>query len=245
MKCVLLAAGYATRLYPLTLDLPKPLLEVGSRTILDRILEKVERVEGIDEAILVSNARFERRFADFAAARPSSLRLTVLNDGTTSNEARLGALADLALAVERGPVKDDALVLAGDNLFDFELADFARFFREKRADCVTTHALDDLEALRRTGVAELAPDGRILSFEEKPKAPRSRYAVPPFYFYRRETLELLGGYLASGANPDAPGNFIPWLLERAPVYAYRFEGRRYDIGSRESLDEARRLFTGD
>jgi glucose-1-phosphate thymidylyltransferase len=217
---------------------------VGSRTILDRILEKVERVEGLDEVLLVSNARFERSFADFAASRSSLLPLRVLSDGTESNETRLGALADLALAIERGPVRDDALVLAGDNLFDFELSDFARFFRDKGADCVTAHRLDDLEALRRTGVAELAEDGRLLSFREKPEEPRGRYAVPPFYLYRRETLGLLGEYLAAGADPDAPGNFIPWLLERKPVYAYRFAGRRYDIGSRESLAEARRIFAG-
>jgi glucose-1-phosphate thymidylyltransferase len=242
MKCVLLVAGYATRLYPLTRSLPKPLLEVGGRPILDWILEKALKVELLDEIILVSNSRFLGAFEGYLEKRKLPLRASCLDDGTTDNEHRLGAIADLALAIERRGLEDDILVLAGDNLFDFELSDFAAFFAAKGADCITTHALDDLEALRRTGVIELGADGRVLSFEEKPREPRSRFAAPPFYLYRRETLPLLREYLATGGNPDAPGNFLPWLLARKPVYAYRFEGRRYDIGTIESYEEVRALF---
>jgi glucose-1-phosphate thymidylyltransferase len=242
MKCVLLAAGYATRLYPLTRNMPKSLLPVGNRTILERILEKVERVDEIDEVVLVSNARFFDQFEAFVGSYRSAKRYSVLNDGTTDNDKRLGAIADLKLAVDRKGIDEDTMVLAGDNLFDFGLDDFARFFRQKQADCITAHRLEDLAELRRTGVVELSEDRRVLSFQEKPAEPKSTWAVPPFYLYRRETLPLLDEYLASGENPDAPGHFVPWLAARRPVYAFTFEGRRYDIGNLESYEEAKRVF---
>ncbi len=244
MKCVLLAAGYATRLYPLTLNLPKSLLPVAGRTILDRILEKVEAVDVIDEVILVSNSRFASQFEAFLSSRKSRLVAAVLDDGTNDNETRLGAIADLVYAVDQLDLDEDLMVLAGDNLFDFELSDFARFFREKEADCITAHRLEDPAQLRRTGVAELAGDFRVLSFEEKPASPKSAWAVPPFYLYRRETLPLVREYLAAGGNPDAPGNFIPWLAARRPVFAFTFAGRRWDIGNPESYEEAKRAFDG-
>jgi len=244
VKCVLLAAGYATRLHPLTLDKPKALLDVGGRTILDRILDKVERVEMVDEILIVTNALFHRYFEEFIMKRGSRKRIRCLNDGTDNNDRRLGALADLRFAVMEAPVDDEFMVLGADNLFDFELSDFASFFGHVRADCITTHRIDDIEALRRTGVIEIAADRRVLSFEEKPLSPKSCFAVPPFYIYTRATLPLLDEYLDSGENPDAPGNFIPWLLRRRPVYAYEFSGRRYDIGSHASYAEARRIFAG-
>lgn len=244
MKCVLLAAGYATRLYPLTLNTPKSLLPVAGRAILDRILEKVDRVPGLDRIVLVSNARFADQFEAFMASRRSLIPYTVLNDGTTDNDNRLGAIADLLFAVDRLGLDEDLMVLAGDNLFDFELSDFSSFFRAKRADCITAHRLEDVGELRRTGVAELTADQRVLSFEEKPAEPKSTWAVPPFYLYRRETLPLIREYLAGGGNPDAPGNLVPWLAGRLPVYAFTFEGARYDIGTPESYAEAQRAFAG-
>lgn len=256
MKCVLLAAGYATRLYPLTRDMPKSLLPVGDRSILERILEKVDRVEEIDEVVLVSNARFFDQFRAFAVAREAARRsvaarsgssgsakpIVVLNDGTIDNDNRLGAIADLRFAIDREKIDEDCMVLAGDNLFDFELSDFARFFADKGADCITAHHLENLAELRRTGVVELDEGGRVLSFEEKPAVPKSTMAVPPFYLYRRETLALIDDYLADGGNPDAPGNFVPWLAARRSVFAYVFEGRRYDIGNHDSYEEAQRAF---
>lgn len=283
MTCIVLAAGYATRLYPLTRDFPKPLLEVAGRSILDRVIDNALRVPELDRIVVVTNARFvghfeawrDRRFggggdgngrgttagggaagAGRAAGAPGGTRaaaggggglpaaaVTVVNDGSTANENRLGALADLHLAVEREHVDSDALVLAGDNLFEFELADFAAFYREMGADCITAHELSDVEQLRRTGVVELAEDGRVLEFAEKPAEPRSSWAVPPFYLYTRRTLrERLPAYLAQGGEGDAPGSFVPWLTRRAPVYAFRFEGARYDIGNRESYERVARIF---
>ena len=244
MKCVLLAAGYATRLYPLTRDLPKGLLEVGGRTILDRIFDKIENVDEIDEIILVTNARFYGQFKDFLARRASPKKTTCLNDGTTDNENRLGALADLRLAITESKIDGDLLVLAADNLFEFELSDFVSFFRRVGTDCITTHVLPDVDELRRTGVIELSDDRRVLSFAEKPKEPKSQFAVPPVYLYTRATLHLIREYLASGENPDAPGHFIPWLIGRKPVHAFLFTGLRYDIGDLASYKEAQRVFEG-
>ncbi len=270
MTGIILAAGYATRLYPLTRDFPKPLLEVAGRSILDRIVDNARRVAGMQRLVVVTNSRFASHFEDWRdtrfgaggrsaagsagraggdgsgtgrAADGGGPQVDIINDGSTSNANRIGALADLHLAVEEADVDGDALVLAGDNLFDFELADFAAFFRDAGCDCITAHELSDVEQLRRTGVAELAEDGRVLHFAEKPVEPRSTWAVPPFYAYTRRTLrERLPAFLAQGGEGDAPGSFLPWLIERAPVYAFRFEGARHDIGNRESYERVSRLF---
>ena len=246
MKCVLLVAGFATRLYPLTKDVPKSLLEVGGSTILERILKKVERVGDLDEVILVSNHRFFNQFisvCELLNDRNTNLRYRVLDDGSTDNENRLGAVADLAFAVKARVLTDDLMVLAGDNLFDFELTDFVSFYLTVNSDCITAHRLDDVNQLRRTGVVELDEHHRVLSFQEKPAEPASTWAVPPFYLYKAETLPLLELYLNEGGDSDAPGNFIPWLIRRRPVNAYVFAGTRYDIGTIESLREVQKLFS--
>jgi glucose-1-phosphate thymidylyltransferase len=242
VKCLILAAGYATRLYPLTLHTPKALLDVAGRSILDRLVDKVERVEETDEIIVVSNAKFYDSFTAWKGGRASRLRISVLNDGSVSNEGRLGAVADIAFAVRERSIEDELLVLAGDNLFDFELACFAAFFRRTGWDCITTHRLGDMSRLRRTGVIEVDENWRVRSFEEKPAEPKSCFAAPPFYLYRRETLPLVDEFLAGGGDADAPGSFIPWLLQRRPVGAFFFEGERYDIGSPLSYEAAQRVF---
>lgn len=242
MKCILLAAGYATRLYPLTLNKPKSLLEVGGKTILEHILRKVEPLKSADRVCIVTNSRFFRNFTDWAMSFPYSKDIAVLDDLTTSNDNRLGALADLQYAIEAAGIDDDVLVMAGDNLFTFDLRDFEAFFDNTGCDCITAHVLDDPEALKRTGVIETDNAGKVLSFEEKPKNPKSSLAVPPFYMYRRDTLPLLREYLDAGGNPDAPGNFIPWLITKNDVYAYLFQGERYDIGTPESYEQVKRIY---
>jgi glucose-1-phosphate thymidylyltransferase len=238
MKAIILAAGYATRLYPLTRDRPKPLLTVGGRSILEHILSKLAVLPELDEVLLVTNHRFHTDFASLPYPHLLDQPVRCLDDGSTENQNRLGALRDLQLAVDSLASRDDALVLAGDNLFNFALADFTAFFRTVGHDCISTHRLADPAALRRTGVIERAADGRVLSFEEKPAHPRADWAVPPFYIYRRDTLPLLDDYLRTGGNPDAPGHFIPWLLQRRPVYAWAFQGRRWDIGDLASYHQA-------
>ncbi len=242
MKCVILAAGYATRLYPLTENLPKSLLIVAGKTILEHILAKVEKVSEVDEVLLVSNAKFARQFTDFLSKYKGKKPISVLDDGTWDNEHRLGAVADLALAIERAKIDDDVMVLAGDNLFDFSLKDFVFFFHSVQANCITTHYEESSEALNRTGVAELNPKSQVLSFEEKPIKPRSNNAVPPFYIYTKATIKLVQQFLNSGENADAPGQFVSWLVKKKPVYAYQFEGKRFDIGSLASYEEAKHIF---
>lgn len=243
MKCVILVAGYATRMYPLTENLPKSLLVVAGKTILEHILAKVEEVPEIDEIILVSNAKFADQFRQYLKNRGQDNRISLIDDGTWDNEHRLGAVADLGLAIEQGRIDDDVLVLAGDNLFDFSLRDFVAYFHTVNADCITTYIEENIEALQRTGVAELDPSGRVLSFEEKPKKPRSNNAVPPFYIYTRATIKIIQQFLHSGMNTDAPGQFVSWLVNEQRVYAYRFVGMRYDIGSIAGYEEIKRIFS--
>lgn len=243
MKCIVLAAGYATRLYPLTKNQPKPLLPVAGVPILEHILRKVERVELIDGICIVTNDRFYRHFEAWRSQYKSNKPITIINDGTTDNENRLGAIADLRFALDHENIHDDILVMAGDNLFDFELTDFVDFFLHVQHDCITVHELQDEEALKKTGVVEIDERGKVLSFEEKPTHPRSNLAAPPFYLYRAETLDAIRTYLEEGGNPDAPGNLIPWLIRQKDVYAYRFEGQRYDIGTPESYQYVQQLFS--
>jgi glucose-1-phosphate thymidylyltransferase len=243
MDCIVLAAGYATRLYPLTQDFPKPLLPVAGRSILDRITDKAFAVAEVEEVTVVTNARFYHHFERWRESRRESTRISLVNDGSTANENRIGALRDLALAVEAAKPGGPTIVLAGDNLFEFELTAFVDFFKQKEADCVTTHHIEDLQRLRRTGVVQLGEQWRVFDFQEKPQEPKSHWAVPPFYLYTRETLlEELPDFLTEGGEADAPGSLIPWLLTRKPLYAFPFQGERYDIGNLESYRSVRRAF---
>ena len=243
MKALLLAAGYATRLYPLTKNFPKPLLEVAGKTIMDRILEKIEAVDEIDTVYIVTNHVFRSHFNQWAAGANTAKKLKVIDDGTSTNETRLGAVGDIRLVLDKEQVQDDLMILAGDNLFDFALPDFVRFFMSSSNDCISCHVIDDIERIKRTGVVELDEKGKVVGFQEKPAEPRSNLGVPPFYIYRRETLPLIGQFLDEGNNGDAPGHFIPWLLSRRSVSAYRFEGTRYDIGTLESYEQVKAVFS--
>jgi len=244
MKCIILAAGYATRLYPLTKDKPKPLLEIGNKPILSHILDKVYKVDCIDEIFVVTNAKFYSTFLKWLQHYKSKKRIQIINDGTTSNESRLGAIKDIQYVIDYSGINDDLMILAGDNLFDFELSNFVLFFKKVNADCITTHEITDINELRRTGVIEIDSNGKVISFEEKPQNPKSTFAVPPFYIYKKETIPLVKKYLAEGNNHDAPGNFIPWLIKIKDVYSYKFSGHRYDIGTEESYNMVKKLFGG-
>jgi glucose-1-phosphate thymidylyltransferase len=242
MKCILLAAGYATRLYPLTKDKPKSLLEVGGKPVIEHIIAKIEEVEDINRIYIVSNAKFHKQFESWASTYSGPNAIEVLNDQTTSNEDRLGAIADIDFAVRHANIREDLLVLAGDNIFDMDLRNFVSFFQRLNKDCIAVHEVKDTEALRKTGVAELDQEGKVVAFVEKPQHPRSNLAVPPFYLFKPETVELIGQYLQEGNNPDAPGHYIPWLIKKKEVYAYQFNGKRYDIGTVENYKEVQEIF---
>jgi glucose-1-phosphate thymidylyltransferase len=242
VKAVILAAGYATRLYPLTLDRPKALLPVGGRPILDHLLERLDEIRGLDEIHVVTNSRFAEVFREWAGASGRGLR--VLDDGTVDEETRLGAIGDLELAIRSEAIDDDLLVVAADNLFSESFAPFAEFGREKGSPALGVYDVGDLDAVRgRYNAIELDGDDRVVFFEEKPERPTSTLTGIALYFYPRSSLPLVSLYLEEGNNPDQPGRLVQWLYPRTPVYAWRVPGRWYDIGSEETLAEADRAFS--
>lgn len=242
MKCIILAAGYATRLYPLTQNKPKPLLEVSGITILDRIVNKIERVTNIDEVIVISNDKFFTHFLEWKETYKGSKSIVIVNDKTSSNETRLGAVKDILYSVDELNIVDDLMVLAGDNLFDFELDEFEAFFNEKKTNVITSHVITDKERLKRTGVALLDENQKLIHFEEKPQEPKSNLAVPPFYIYTKETISLIRQFILEGNNGDAPGMLLGWLLKKSDIHAYLFKGNRYDIGTIDSYNEVQKIF---
>jgi len=243
VKAVILAAGYATRLYPLTLDRPKALLPVGGRPMVEHLLERLAEVEGLNEIHLVTNSKFAEAFGGWASGRAEDVR--IIDDGTSDDDSKLGAIGDLDLTIRKGVIDDDLLVLAGDNLFSESLAPFADFGRAKGAPALGVYDVGDLEAIRRYNAIELDADDRVTFFEEKPARPRSTLTGIALYFYPRATLGLVREYLAGGNNPDQPGHLVEWLYPRVPVYAWRVPGRWYDVGSKETLAEADRAFQPD
>jgi glucose-1-phosphate thymidylyltransferase len=243
VKAVILAAGYATRLYPLTLDRPKALLSVGGRSMLDRLLEQLEGVAGLDEVYVVTNSKFDGAFREWAAGR-SGMRVQIVDDGTVDEESRLGAIGDLDLTIREAELDDDLLVLAGDNLFSESIAPFPAFALAKGGAALGVYDVGDLETIRRYAVIELDGDDRVSRLEEKPAEPRSTLAGIALYFYPRTMLDLVAEYLAAGNNPDQPGRLVQWLYLRTPVYGWRVPGRWYDVGSKETLAEADRAFGG-
>jgi glucose-1-phosphate thymidylyltransferase len=226
MKALILAAGYATRLRPLTDSVPKMLLPLAERPMLDYLLDRLREVDELDEIHLVTNARFAQAFEDWA---PEDV--TVHDDGTTSNEDRLGAIGDIAFAIERGGLAgEDLLIVAGDNLIGYSLADFVAFWRGKDGSAIAVRELGDPALLTQYGVVELDEHDRVVGLEEKPAEPKSDLAATASYLYRGEHLALLSRYLEEGNPPDAPGNFTVWLHTREPVYGYLAVGEWHDIG---------------
>lgn len=242
MKCLILAAGYATRLYPLTENFPKPLLKVQGKTILDWLLEDIDRSGCVDQYIVISNHKFAVHFREWAKTHP--LPVTVLDDGTESNETRLGAVRDIQFAIEALKLEDDLLVIAGDNLLDFSLVGFIEYQRRKNTTCIMRYWEPDENKLHKTGVAEVDEEDRILRMEEKPAEPKSNWCTPPFYIYRSSDIPLVKKGIESGCGTDAPGSFIAWLAAQTAVHAYEMPGKRYDIGDLESYEKVQKEYNG-
>lgn len=233
MKAIILAGGYATRLRPLTDDLSKCLLPVGGRPMVDWILERIEEVDEVDEVHVVTNSRFAQDFQHWAMFKDG---VTVHDDGTQTNEDRLGAIGDIAFTLERAAIDDDVLVIAGDNLFDYDLQDLVDFWRTKGvASAVAVRDVGDLRLAAQYGVVDVGGDDRILSFVEKPESPTSTLCATATYLYHREHLPLVARYIADGNPPDQSGSFVEWLQAREPVYAFWFTGAWLDIGDKEQL----------
>ena len=243
MKAVILAAGYATRLYPLTLNRPKALLDVAGRPMVEHLLLRLEGVEGLDAIHLVTNSKFAGAFREWAAGWDGQ-EVQIVDDGTSDEETKLGAIGDLELTIRAAAIDDDLIVLAGDNLFSESLAPFGAFARAKAAPVIGVYDVGDLEAIRRYNSITLDEDDRLTYFEEKPEHPRTTLTGIALYFYPRESLGLVREYLDGGNEPDQPGRLVQWLYPREPVYAWRVPGRWYDIGSAETLAEADAAFSG-
>ena len=245
MKVIILAAGYATRLYPLTLTQPKPLLPVAGKPMIDYVLDNLAPIGGIDRIYVVTNAKFAGHFqawADDYRATKAKLNFTIVNDGSTDDTNKLGAIGDINFVLDSQKVEDDLIVVAGDNLFSEELSDFGRLCREKQAPVLAVYDVGDLEQIKKYNAISLEGDGRITFFEEKPKNPASTLTGIALYYYPKSTLPLIKQYIAEGNNPDQPGRLVQWLYPRLPVYTWKVPGLWYDIGSKETLEQANRIF---
>lgn len=241
MKCLILAAGYATRLYPLTENFPKPLLPVGGKPIIDWLIDDLRTADVIDEFVVISNHKFAHCFLDWAENK--EYKVTVVDDGTSTNETRLGAVCDIQYAIEKLDLDDDMMVLAGDNVLDFSLTKFAAYALEKKASCVMRYFEQKKETLVKRGVLELDGD-LVLGMEEKPQHPKTQWCCPPFYFYTKADCKKLPEAIRDGCGTDAPGSFIAWLAERSPVYAMEMPGSRYDVGNLESYTKIKEEYKG-
>ena len=239
MESLILAAGYATRLGELTQHRAKPLLHVGPRPLIDYIFRQLAEMSEVRRVSVVTNDKFATQFADWAAHAGSSKPISIVNDGTTSDANKLGAVGDIRLVLSQNGIDDDLLVVAGDNLFDFRLMEFIDFFHE-HGTSVGLYDTGDLALIRQYAEVQLDPvTQRIQSFVEKPALPRSTLAATCIYLWKREHLALIDQYAASGSRSmDAPGHYVQWLTQQAPVYGFRIPGEWRDIGTPEQYAEA-------
>lgn len=231
MICVLLCAGYATRMYPLTENFPKPLLEIKGSTIIDYLIDDLSKKSYISKFVVVSNHKFIDHFKNWKNKRKENI--VILDDGSTENDNRLGAVKDILFAIEQEAINDDIIVLAGDNLLDFSLNDFIEFSLKNNSNAIMTYEENDINRLKKTGVIELNHNNMVISFEEKPQNPKSNHAVPPFYIFKKDSLKLIKAGIDEGCKVDAPGMFIEWFAKKEQVYAWNMTGKRIDVGNIE------------
>lgn len=231
MKAVILAAGYATRLYPVTKYYPKPLLKIGGKTMMDFIVDEINTIPVVDKIYVVTNHKMAGYFVNWHASRKDGDRITVLDDGTTEEGIRLGAIGDILYTIKKFNIDDELLVIAGDNFFTYDIKDFYDYYKKMGTDCCCVMDIPDKNRLKQLGVAELDEKGKLVGMEEKPQEPKSSKAVYATYFYTKKTVGLFETYIKEGNPPDAPGNFLKWLCKREDVYAWTMTGDCYDIGT--------------
>jgi glucose-1-phosphate thymidylyltransferase len=241
MKAIILVAGYATRLYPLTKGRPKPLLPVGGKPMLNYIMEQIDRISEIDEVYLISNDKFAACFEEWAAGYKTDKKIVVVNDGTTSPETMLGAIGDIYFTVQKMGIDDECMIICGDNLFTYSLTEYMDFYKRVGGDCVCAKEIDDIEQLKAFAVATVDENNVITALVEKPAVPQSNLAVYGSYIYTKETMGLFEQYIAEGNNKDSPGNFPQWLYKRKPLYCFKFDGECFDIGTHKAYEEINRV----
>lgn len=242
MKCLILAAGYATRLYPLTENFPKPLLKVGDKTILDWLVDDIDTARLADEFVVISNHKFARQFEAWAAAKQQ--KISVVDDGTSTNETRLGAVNDIRYAMEKLGIDEDVLVIAGDNVLDFALTKFITYAQKKKASCVMRYYEPNDQKLLKCGIVTIDANDKVLNMTEKSVNPATHWCCPPFYYYTRNDAKLIQKGIDNGCGTDAPGSFFAWLSKQTDTYAMEMPGNRYDIGNLKSYEEVQRTYKG-
>ncbi len=242
MKCLILAAGYATRLYPLTENFPKPLLEIKGKTILDWLVDDIDTAGLVDEYVVISNHKYAHHFENWAKSKTQ--KITVVDDGTVSNETRLGAVKDIQYAKDKLSIDDDMLVIAGDNVLDFSLSKFVNYAKSKNASCVMRYYEPDAKRLTKSGVVTVDNDDKIVKMTEKSPTPETHWCCPPFYYYTKNDARLVKVGIEAGCGVDAPGSYIAWLCTVTDVYAMEMPGKRYDIGNLESYEKVRKEYQG-
>lgn len=242
MICLILAAGYATRLYPLTENFPKPLLKVGEKTILDHLTDDINAGGKVNEFVVISNHKFAQHFEDWAKTKP--YKIIVVDDGTSTNETRLGAVKDVKFAIDTLKLEDDMLIIAGDNVLDFSLNKFVDYAVDKNASCVMRYFEAEEKRLQKCGVLELSENDLILNMEEKPQCPKSNWCCPPFYIYKKEDIARIDEAINDGCGVDAPGSLVSWMCKNSSVYAFEMPGSRYDIGNLESYEWVQKTYRG-
>jgi len=242
MKCLILAAGYATRLYPLTENFPKPLLSVGDKTILDWLIDDIDASGKVDEFVVISNHKYAHHFEAWAKTKPQ--KITVVDDGTDTNETRLGAVRDIQFAIDTLRLDDDMLVIAGDNVLDFSLTKFIEYATNKSTSCIMRYYEPDEKKLLKCGVVTVDNEDKILEMTEKSPAPKTHWCCPPFYYYTKADARLVKNGIENGCGTDAPGSYIAWLCRQTPVHAMEMPGKRYDIGNLESYERVKSEYKG-
>jgi glucose-1-phosphate thymidylyltransferase len=241
MKVIILAAGYATRLYPLTLTQPKPLLPVAGKPMVEHVLDNLAPITAIDRVYVVTNAKFAAQFqtwSDHYRATKSKFDFTVVNDGSTDDTNKLGAIGDINYVLKTQNVDDDLMVVAGDNLFSEKLGDFGKYCLEKNAPVLAVYDVGNLEEIKKYNSISTDSAGKITFF----KQPVTTLTGIALYYYPKSTVSLIKQYIAEGNNPDQPGRLVQWLYPRTAVYTWRVPGLWYDIGSKETLEEANKIF---
>lgn len=243
MKVIILAAGYAVRLQPLTTNMPKSLLPVGGRTIIDRIIDNLNGVKGWDRIYVVTNGKFFGKFEEWLQTAPGKNKITLINDGSTANDNRLGAIKDMELVINSGTIDDDTLIVAGDNLFDLDLKRFVDFAAAKDGVSVALYDIGDVSLARNFGVVQINKDNIVADFEEKPPAPKSSLVSTGIYYFPKNKLPFIHKYVKMHSKLDAPGYYIGWLSKEDKVFGFSFLEDWYDIGNIESYNKADSKYT--
>lgn len=238
MTVIILAAGYAVRLQPLTLDTSKSLLPIGNKKIIDRILEKVLRISSVSSVCIITNSKFFKNFGDWLKGAGYKKKISLICDGTTTNENRLGAIRDLEFVIKEDAITDDILVVAGDNLFEFDLADFLNFAKQRGGAAIALYDIGSIESARNFGVVAIDANKKVVDFQEKPEKPKSTLISTGIYYFPKDKVAFINEYVKMQTKLDAPGHYIGWLSRRDEVYGFTFTEDWYDIGTLESYRKA-------